>query len=114
MLGGSAWFWSRAALAARFGIDDGQRSQASAPDFDWVAFTWLPRLMLVATFLVGVVIAIQSRSFWTIAGAVVLGGLALLLTIVRPSSAHRRVLRRRLEAGSAHGSAAGRRRDCAR
>ena len=27
VFGGSAWFWSRAALAARFGIDDSQRRQ---------------------------------------------------------------------------------------
>jgi hypothetical protein len=84
VFGGSAWFWSRAALAARFGIDDRQRSSAQTPNFDWVAFTWLPRLMLIATFLVGVVIAIESRSLWSVAGAVLLGVLALLQTILRP------------------------------
>ncbi len=87
VFGGSAWFWSRAALAARFGIDDLQRRQPPSPDFDWAAFTWLPRLMLVATFLVGLVIEMQSQSFWTVAGAAVLGGLALLITIVRPHRA---------------------------
>jgi hypothetical protein len=84
VFGGSAWYWSRAALAARFGIDDRQRSSAQTPNFDWVAFTWLPRLMLIATFLVGVVIAIESRSLWSVAGAVLLGVLALLLMILRP------------------------------
>src|SRR6185437_7788603 len=84
VFGGSAWFWSRAALAARFGIDDSQRRQPPSPDFDWVAFTWLPRLMLIATFLVGLVIAIRSQSFWTVAGAAMVGGLALLITIIRP------------------------------
>src|SRR6185437_15335725 len=87
VFGGSAWFWSRAALAARFGIDDSQRRQPPSPDFDWVAFTWLPRLMLIATFLVGLVIAIRSQSFWTVAGAAMVGGLALLITIVRPHRA---------------------------
>jgi hypothetical protein len=82
---GSAWFWSRAALAARFGINDGQRKGPAPPDFNWTAFTWLPRLMLVASFLVGVVIAFMSRSPWSIAGAIALGVLGLFLLIVRPS-----------------------------
>src|SRR5262244_1712183 len=55
VLAGSAWFWSRAALAARFGIDDRQRTGAGAANFNWTAFIWLPRLMLAASFLVGVV-----------------------------------------------------------
>src|SRR5215471_6175937 len=53
VLAGSAWFWSRAALAARFGIDDGRRCGAGSPDFNWTAFVWLPRLMLLASSLVG-------------------------------------------------------------
>ena len=73
VLAGSAWFWSRAALAARFGIDDGQRYGAVPADFNWAAFTWLPRLMLVASFLVGAVIAFMNGSPWTIAGAIALG-----------------------------------------
>jgi hypothetical protein len=85
VLAGSAWFWSRAALAARFGIDDWQRSGAAPAEFNWTAFTWLPRLMLVGSFLVGAVIAFISRSPWTIAGAIVLGALGLFLLIVRPS-----------------------------
>src|ERR1700726_127027 len=58
VLAGSAWFWSRAALAARFGIDDGQRHGPGPPNFSWTAFPWLPRLMLAGSFLIGVVIAI--------------------------------------------------------
>jgi hypothetical protein len=34
VLAGSAWFWSRAALAARFGINDGQRKGPAPPDFN--------------------------------------------------------------------------------
>src|SRR5437762_4174724 len=56
VLASSAWFWSRAALAARFGVDDHQRYRAGTPHFDWTAFTWLPRLMLIAGFLIGAVI----------------------------------------------------------
>jgi hypothetical protein len=85
VLAGSAWFWSRAALAARFGIDDWQRYGAAPAEFNWTAFTWLPRLMLVASFLVGVVIAFISRSPWSIAGAIALGVLGLVLVMVRPS-----------------------------
>jgi hypothetical protein len=83
VLAGSAWFWSRAALAARFGIDD-RRSRAAAPaDFNWTAYTWLPRLMLAAGFLIGVVIAAMDRSPSTIGGAIVLGVLGVVLSIVR-------------------------------
>jgi hypothetical protein len=85
VLAGSAWFWSRAALAARFGIDDRQRYGAAPAEFNWTAFTWLPRLMLVGSFLVGVVIAFINRSPWSIAGAIVLGVLGLVLVMVRPS-----------------------------
>jgi hypothetical protein len=85
VLAGSAWFWSRAALAARFGIDDGQRHGAVPADFNWAAFRWLPRLMLVVSFLVGAVIAFMSRSRWSIAGAIALGVLGLILLVVRPS-----------------------------
>ncbi len=85
VLAGSAWFWSRAALAARFGIDDWQRYGAAPAEFNWTAFTWLPRLMLVGSFLVGVVIAFINRSPWSIAGAIALGVLGLVLLMVRPS-----------------------------
>jgi hypothetical protein len=85
VLGGSAWFWSRAVLAARFGIDDQQRgSGAVGVGFDWTAFNWLPRLVLLATFLIGAAIAFRGRSPWTIAGAIALGPLTLLLAIFRP------------------------------
>jgi hypothetical protein len=57
---------------ARSGIDDSQRHQPPSADFDWVAFTWLSRLAFMATFLVGLVVAIESQSFWTAAGAAVL------------------------------------------
>lgn len=84
VLGGFAWFWSRAALAARFGVDDRQRDGASTADFDWTAFTWLPRLVLVGGFLIGALIALKSRGVWTIAGAIGLGIVAILLAIFRP------------------------------
>lgn len=83
VLAGSAWFWSRAALAARFGIDDDPQLRPAAPDFDWTAYNWLPRLMLVASFLVGAAIAFMSRSPWTIAGAVGLAALGIILVVVR-------------------------------
>jgi hypothetical protein len=85
VLAGSAWFWSRAALAARFGIDDWQRYGAAPAEFNWTAFTWLPRPMLVGSFLVGVVIAFINRSPWTIAGAIALWCARLFLSMVRPS-----------------------------
>src|SRR5690242_14171666 len=85
VLGGSAWFWSRAVLAARFGIDDQRRgSGVVGVGFDWTAFNWLPRLVLLATFLIGAAIAFRGRSPWTIAGAIALGPLTLLLAIFRP------------------------------
>lgn len=84
VLAGSAWFWSRAALAARFGIDEGQRHGALPADFNWDAYRWLPRLMLVGSFLVGALIAFMNRSPWTIAGAIALGLLGLVLVTVRP------------------------------
>ena len=83
VLAGSAWFWSRAALAARFGINEQPRHRPSAPDFDWAAYTWLPRFMLVAGFLVGAVIAFISRSPWSIVATIVLAALAIIFLIVR-------------------------------
>ena len=87
VLGGSAWFWSRAVLAARFGINDRQRSGTSDAGFDWTAFTWLPRLVLVGTFLLGVAIAVEGRSPWAVVGVAAVGALALLLTVIRPRGA---------------------------
>jgi hypothetical protein len=85
VLAGSAWFWSRAALAARFGINDGQRGGAAPSTFNWTAFDWLPRLMLAASFLFGVVIAFIRGSPWrSIAVAIGLGVLGVLLSIYRP------------------------------
>ena len=84
VLAGLAWFWSRAALAARFGIDDRLRYGDAAADFNWTAFTWFPRLMLAGGFLVGVEIAFMNWSPWSIAGAIGLGILGIVLSIVRP------------------------------
>ena len=84
VLAGSAWFWSRAALAARFGIDDRLRYGDAASNFNWTAFTWLPRLTLAGGFLVGVAIAFMNWSPWSIAGAIGLGILGIILSIVRP------------------------------
>jgi hypothetical protein len=85
VLAGSAWFWSRAALAARFGIDDGTRHGAAPPTFNWMAFIWLPRLMLVASFVVGVVIALRSGSpARSVAIAIGLGVVGLVLLHFRP------------------------------
>jgi hypothetical protein len=80
VLAGSAWFWSRAALAARFGIDDWQRYGAAPAEFNWTAFTWLPRLMLVGSFLVGAVMALRSgspSSGMAVAVGIVVLGIAL-------------------------------------
>jgi hypothetical protein len=84
VLAGLAWFWSRAALAARFGIDDRQRCDPANPNFDWTAFLWLLRLMLFVSFLTGAVIALRSWSLWNIAGAIGLGPLGLVVLTVRP------------------------------
>jgi hypothetical protein len=83
VLAGTAWFWSRAALAVRFGIDQDPQLRPAAPDFDWTAYTWLPRLMLVASFLVGAAIAFMSRSPWSIAGAIGLAALGVILVVIR-------------------------------
>src|SRR5262245_36380517 len=58
VLGGSAWFWSNAALAARFGIDNWQRDGAAPADFNWAAYRWLPRLIMTVSFLPGFAIAV--------------------------------------------------------
>jgi hypothetical protein len=50
---GSAWFWSRAALAARFGIDDNPHNRPAAPGFDWAVATRLTRLMSDALAALG-------------------------------------------------------------
>jgi hypothetical protein len=84
VLAGSAWFWSRAALAARFGLSDGHRSPSSNGQFDWFAFIWLPRLTVAGAFAGGIVMALENWSWWTVAGAFGLGVLALLATIWRP------------------------------
>ena len=80
----SAWYWSRAALAARFGIDDRQRSGPPGPRFDWFAFTWFPRLILLAGFAIGVAIAFEGDNLRTTAWALGLGATMLLLAIYRP------------------------------
>ncbi|HLY55368.1 MAG TPA: hypothetical protein VKS60_07425 [Stellaceae bacterium] len=87
VLGISAWFWSRAVLAARFDIDDDVRTAPSASHFDWTAFVWLPRLTLVAAFLGGATMAYEGRSAGSAVGALPLGALALLLTVRRPRHA---------------------------
>jgi hypothetical protein len=86
VLAGSAWFWSRAALAARFGIDDNPQNRPPAPDFDWPAYTWLPRLIFAAGFLVGVVIAATNNSLFNIVGAIALAVLGIFLLKLRRRS----------------------------
>jgi hypothetical protein len=82
VLAGSAWFWSPVALAARFGIDDGTRHGAAPPSLNRMAFLWLQRLMLVASFLVRVVIALRSGSpARNMAIAIGLGAVGL---VIRP------------------------------
>lgn len=83
VLAGATWFWSRAALAARFGIDEDRQPRSAAHDFDWTASTWLPRLMLVGSFLVGTAIAFTSRSPWSIAGAIGLAALGIIVVVIR-------------------------------
>jgi hypothetical protein len=104
VLGGSAWFWSRAALSARFGLGDMQRNWMKGdPRFDWAAFTWLPRVVLLVAFLAGMVIAAMGDSYLTVAGSVALSVLALAFTIFRPrteGSAHHRLR----ASGSRYGS----------
>jgi hypothetical protein len=85
VLGGSAWFWSRAALAARFGIND-HLNPGSNPGFNGTAYTWLPRFLLIGTFLVGAIIAAIGRNPWTTTGAIILGLLAALLAVFRPAA----------------------------
>jgi hypothetical protein len=84
VLGASAWFWSRAALAARFGIDDSRRHGVPNPKFNWTAFTWLPRFVLIGAFLVGAIMATIGRDPKTIAGAIVFGVIAAVLAVFRP------------------------------
>lgn len=85
VLGSSAWYWSRAALSARFGLGDMQRSWIrDDPRFDWGAFTWLPRVLLLVAFLAGMVIAVMNDSYKTAAGSAAFGVLALAFTIFRP------------------------------
>ena len=73
----SGWFWSRAALAARFGIDDKARFDAATANFNWMAFTWLPRFTLIGGFFIGAVIAYVSRSPMSFGGTVGFGILAI-------------------------------------
>jgi hypothetical protein len=88
VLGGSVWFWSHAALAARFGTGDGQRGGAATPGFNWVAFRWLPRIMAAGSFLPGVVIAGRSNSWLHAVAAIVLSVsmtiFVIILTMFRP------------------------------
>lgn len=85
-----AWFWARAALAARFSVDDRQREWYGGPPFDWSAFVWLPRLILLAAFVVGAIIAAISRSWYSVGAAAVLAAAALGLAIVRPRATRSR------------------------
>ena len=87
VFGGSAWFWSRAALAARFGIDDFAASPATEFRLRLGGIHLAATPRAYRDLPGGLVIAIRSQSFWTVAGAAVLGGLALLITIIRPHRA---------------------------
>ncbi len=85
VFGCAAWYWTRAALAARFGLGDMQRNWVDDdPRFDWAAFTWLPRLVLIVAFLAGLVIAVAGDSYWTVAGSAAFGVAAMAFIIYRP------------------------------
>ena len=54
--------------------------------FDWVAFTWLPRLILLVAFAAGAAIAFRGHAFRTMGGAAVLGTIIFLVAVFRPHS----------------------------
>jgi hypothetical protein len=69
----------------RLGLGDTYRSwMRDDPRFDWGAFTWLPRVVLLVAFLAGMVIAAMGDSYRTAAGSVAFGMAALAFTIFRP------------------------------
>ena len=87
VFGLNAWLWSRSALAARFGVNDANREHGIKGGFGWTAFTWLPRLILAATFVVGTVVAFVGRSPASAMVALLLGLAAFVFTIMRPRAA---------------------------
>lgn len=79
----SGWYWSRAALAARFGIDDSMTSPPPGSNIDWSAYKYLPRLILGVGFAVGALLAVKNGGLWTTLGAIVIGVVGLCLAVYR-------------------------------
>jgi hypothetical protein len=68
----SAWYWSRALLAARFGMPDDERQRAArlnavAPQVTLRAYDIVPRLMYILSVLIGLGIIIRSGAWSNLA-----------------------------------------------
>ena len=80
----SAWYWSRAVLAARFpelvmpGLGDGEEDFARV---DVVAWAWLPRILFGIAAACGVIAALRSAA-WLQAGLVLAWSVPLLFGLV--------------------------------
>jgi hypothetical protein len=64
-----AWYWARAALAARFGVDDTLEARAGLEDHRRAAFDAVPRIVFLAGVLLGVFLLWRGFS-WTQAASV--------------------------------------------
>ncbi len=74
-LGFGAWYWSRAALAARFGVDDTPQARAALPPgLSPGAFNAVPRILFLAAATIGLGVLAIECSWWN--------GLALLVWAV--------------------------------
>jgi hypothetical protein len=63
----STWFWSRAVIGARFGIDDNMldretKLNGSAARADRIAFIWLPRVLFGVAALLGLFLLLLAWS----------------------------------------------------
>jgi hypothetical protein len=66
-LGFSAWYWSRAALSARWGVDDAEPERENAVltyHLPPAGFAWLPRLLLGTAGLIGIALLLMSASWF--------------------------------------------------
>jgi hypothetical protein len=82
-LGFNAWYWARAALAARFGADDTpQARQQLAPVVSLGAYTALPRILLIAAAVLDVLMLNKSSVWsWTSFGVVVVWAVLLYVLL---------------------------------
>lgn len=60
----SAWYWARAALSARFGVDDTLEARASLTRANREAFDAVPRMMYLVGVLLSIFLVFRSPS-WT-------------------------------------------------